>query len=82
MGPSILREEVQAAFSTLKEGKAQEPGGVLVEFIRLLDEEHIDWLTNIFNHVYQTGHIPSHRQPVLKPRGFSQSPRQSGYYEE
>ena len=59
MGPLILREEVQAAISTLKEGNAQGPDGVQAEFIRLLDEEHLDWLTNIFNHVYHTGHIPT-----------------------
>lgn len=47
-----------AAIKQSKDGKAQGPDGFCVEFLRLLDDEGIKWLTKVFNNIYDTGRIP------------------------
>ena len=57
-GPKILEEEVQAAINSLKEGKAPGPDGLEAEFLKLMNDENIRWLTMIFNQIYNSGNIP------------------------
>jgi len=57
-GFSSLREEIQVAIAALKKSKAAGPDGVQAEFIKQLDEKHVEWLTAMFNRVYHTGYIP------------------------
>lgn len=58
-GPSILEEEVRAAITTIKEGKAPGPDNTEAEFLKLLDEDNIKWLTSILNRIYNSGEIPT-----------------------
>ncbi|KAL4120153.1 hypothetical protein QTP88_012884 [Uroleucon formosanum] len=57
-GPDILLDEVKSAIKQLKEGKASGPDQIHSEFIRLLDDEKIKWITVIINSVYKSGIIP------------------------
>lgn len=52
MDPNILLDEVEAAIKQLKGGRASGPDQIHFEFIRLLDDEKIRWITIIFNSVY------------------------------
>lgn len=45
------------AIAALKEGRTSGLDRVQAEFIKLLDEKHVEWLTAVFNHVYHTGDI-------------------------
>lgn len=58
IGPNIMTDEIKAAIKTLKEQKARGPDGMQTEFIKLLDDESIKVLCNIFNKIYDTGYIP------------------------
>ena len=42
----------------MKDGKAPGPDNVQIEFLKLLDDDGIKWLTAVFNHIYDTGSIP------------------------
>ncbi|XP_022196330.1 uncharacterized protein LOC111053719 [Nilaparvata lugens] len=57
-GPEILVEEVQAAISHMKPRKAAGPDQIEAEFLKLLNEDGIKWLTKIFNNIYSSGVIP------------------------
>lgn len=57
-GPPILRQEVIYAIKNTKNGKAVGPDEVPIELIRLIDEDCIDVLVELFNEIYQTGTIP------------------------
>uniref|UniRef100_A0A8D8S118 Craniofacial development protein 2 n=1 Tax=Cacopsylla melanoneura TaxID=428564 RepID=A0A8D8S118_9HEMI len=58
-GDDILEEEVQVAIKQIKHGKAAGLDEVEAEFLKLLDEIKIKWLTQRFNKIYSTGNIPS-----------------------
>lgn len=47
-GPKILIEEVNTAIKTMKENKAAEPENMQAEFLKLLDENNVKWLTSIY----------------------------------
>lgn len=57
-GPLITTSEVEAAIKQLKCNKSPGPDKFYVEFLKLLDEDGIKWLTEIFNNIYDTGKIP------------------------
>lgn len=57
-GPRILVEEVQNAIKNMKEGKASGPDNIQTEFLKLLDEDNVKWLTSLFNRIYDCGSIP------------------------
>jgi len=57
-GPRILTTEVEAAIKNMKNGKATGPNNVEAEFLKLLHEGWIKWITRIFNNIYDTGNIP------------------------
>ena len=57
-GPPILVEEVKSAIYSMKSGKAPGPDGIQVEFLKLFDEMSMKWLTEIFDHVYNSSIIP------------------------
>lgn len=54
----ITVDEVTRTIIGLKNGKAPGPDNIRNEFLKLLKEEDIRWLTNIFNEIYFTGIIP------------------------
>uniref|UniRef100_A0A8D8SJV6 Craniofacial development protein 2 n=1 Tax=Cacopsylla melanoneura TaxID=428564 RepID=A0A8D8SJV6_9HEMI len=56
-GPQILEEEVQTAINQIKQGKAAGPDQIQAEFLKLLDETKIKWLTH--NKIYESGTIPT-----------------------
>ena len=57
-GPSILREEVTWVLRISKTGKAAGPDEVNVEMILALEEEGVNLLWELFNNIYETGHLP------------------------
>ncbi|CAG9841161.1 unnamed protein product [Diabrotica balteata] len=57
-GPPILREEVIYAIKNTKEGKATGPDEVPIELLKLIDEDVIDVMVELFNLIYQTATIP------------------------
>uniref|UniRef100_A0A8D8SXR8 Craniofacial development protein 2 n=1 Tax=Cacopsylla melanoneura TaxID=428564 RepID=A0A8D8SXR8_9HEMI len=59
-GPDILVQEVEAAIRSMKDGKAPGPDEVQTEILKLLEENFIIELTNIYNNIYNSGIIPHH----------------------
>ncbi|RUS89973.1 hypothetical protein EGW08_002240 [Elysia chlorotica] len=57
-GPPILACEVENALKKMKDGKAQGEDGITTEMLKVLGEFSIEKLTDIFNDIYDTGHIP------------------------
>lgn len=57
-GLSITESEVQNAIKHMKDGKAPGPDSFRSEFLKLMDEEGIRWLTKMFNRIYDSGEIP------------------------
>jgi hypothetical protein len=49
---------VKSAIKQVKEGKASGPDQKHSEFIRLLNDEKIRWITEIFNSVHKSDIIP------------------------
>jgi hypothetical protein len=39
-------------------GKAPKPDNFQAEFLKLMDDDGIKWLTKIFNLIYDTGIVP------------------------
>uniref|UniRef100_A0A8D9EQ38 Craniofacial development protein 2 n=1 Tax=Cacopsylla melanoneura TaxID=428564 RepID=A0A8D9EQ38_9HEMI len=58
-GPRILKEEVELAIKQMKDGKAAGLDQIQSEFLKLLDEEQLVWLTSLFNSIYESGKIPT-----------------------
>lgn len=56
--PKILKQEVLRAIKNSKSGKSPGPDQLHIEMIKLLEEEHIDRLVQLFNEIYSTGVIP------------------------
>ncbi|GFO44211.1 RNA-directed DNA polymerase from mobile element jockey-like [Plakobranchus ocellatus] len=57
-GPTILKEEVEAAIKKMKNGKATGPDNIPVEIIEALDNLGIDMTTKLRNAIYDSGTIP------------------------
>jgi len=58
-GPSILKGEVEKAIKRLKNKKAPGPDNIHSEVLKLIDENGVCFLTELFNRIYDTGTIPS-----------------------
>lgn len=58
-GPPIIRSEVEHAIKVAKLSKATGPDDIPTEAIKLLEDDNIDTLVNLFNEIYSTGHIPN-----------------------
>lgn len=56
--PKILKSEVQNVIKHGKQGKATGPDDIYVESIKLLDDENIGVLVQLFNDIYESGQIP------------------------
>lgn len=57
-GPPITADEVRKSAEQMKDGKAPGPDDLHAEFLKMLDEDGIKWLTKLFNYIYSTGDIP------------------------
>ena len=57
-GPSIPREEITWVLRNSKTGKAAGPDEVNLEMILALGEEGVNLLWELFNNIYETGHLP------------------------
>ncbi|GFO39078.1 endonuclease-reverse transcriptase [Plakobranchus ocellatus] len=57
-GPTILKEEVEAAIKKMKNGKATGPDNIPVEIIKALDNLGIDLTTKLLNAIYDSGTTP------------------------
>lgn len=57
-GPPILRDEIRNALHHAKTRKAAGPDEIYVEVLKLIEEEHLDALTDLFNVIYCSGQIP------------------------
>lgn len=55
---NILPSEVNAAIKTAKSGKAAGPDNVYTEMLKLLDQENLQRLTDLFNKIYSSGTYP------------------------
>ncbi|GFN97376.1 endonuclease-reverse transcriptase [Plakobranchus ocellatus] len=56
-GPTILKEEIEAAIKKMKNGKATGPDIIPVEIIKALDNLGIDLTTKLLNAIYDSGTI-------------------------
>ncbi|XP_030765770.1 uncharacterized protein LOC115889834 [Sitophilus oryzae] len=65
MGPSILKEEVQAAIKAAKDGKALGPDDLPADALKLIEEQDLGAITSLFNKIYETG--------MMIPREWLQS---------
>jgi len=54
----IMIEEVKRAMAQIKKDKSPGPDNIYGEFLKLIDEEGVSWLTNLFNRIYASGVIP------------------------
>ena len=57
-GPAILKEEVENALKTMKQGKAKGPDDIPTEVIIALEDLGIIETTKLMNNIYDTGEIP------------------------
>ena len=57
-GPPILKSEVRNALNNSQSGKAAGEDGITLEMIRALEDFGVDTLTDMYNDMYSTGHIP------------------------
>ena len=58
-GENILKEEVEKAIRSMKNGKATGPDDIPAEILKALDEENTDIITSLCNKIYNNGLIPS-----------------------
>jgi len=57
-GPPILQAEVENAIRKTPTGKTPGEDGISTEMIKLLDEYGIGKLLELYNRIYESGHIP------------------------
>ena len=58
-GENILKEEVEKAIRSMKNGKATGPDDIPAEILKALDEANTDIITSLCNTIYNNGLIPS-----------------------
>ena len=58
-GPPILKDEIECALKSMKNGKATGPDDISVEMIESLEDTGINKLESIMNKMYNTGTIPN-----------------------
>lgn len=56
--PKILKSEIIKAIKQGKQGKAAGPDEIYIEIIKLLDEENIEVLVQMFNNIHESSQIP------------------------
>ena len=56
-GPPIMKEEVKAAITSMKRGKAVGEDGIDAEVIQVLGEFAVDQLTSLFQKMYESGYV-------------------------
>ena len=57
-GPPIIQSEVRKALKDSQIGKAPGEDGITTEMLKQLEEFGIEKLTELYNEMYSTGHIP------------------------
>lgn len=57
-GPNITKEEVTNAIKLMKNNRASGPDEIPAEIIKLIEEEQIGILVDLYNTIYNTGIIP------------------------
>jgi len=68
-----MRGEVKAVINTLKERKTPGPDWVHSEFLKLLGDESVTFLTSIFNNIDNTGNTPKDgliSEIIMLPKSF------------
>ena len=58
-GASIMKEEIQKALKSMKDGKATGPDELPAEALKALDEQNIEIITSLCNIIYNSGVIPT-----------------------
>lgn len=58
-GPEILKSEVIKALEQTKDGKAAGCDEIPAEFLRLINENNLNIVLDLFNKIYDSGQIPS-----------------------
>jgi endonuclease/exonuclease/phosphatase family metal-dependent hydrolase len=67
-GPSIMTDEVKAAITAMKDGKAGGDDNISTEMLKCLDEFGIQQLTKVVNNIYEAGEFPDDlRKSVFIP---------------
>ena len=57
-GPPIIQAEVEKALRKIQIGKAPGEDGITTEMLKQLKKFGIEKLTELYNEMYSTGHIP------------------------
>ncbi|CAG9839912.1 unnamed protein product [Diabrotica balteata] len=57
-GPEISKEEVMQAVKSLKNSKAPGPDELPVDILKLIDEDRVHLLVDLFNKIYENSIIP------------------------
>ena len=57
-GPPILKSEVRNALRKSQNGKAPGDDGITTEMLKLLEDFGVEKMTELFNDIYSSGHIP------------------------
>lgn len=57
-GPDITKEEVIHAIRNIKNGRSSGPDELPAEMLKLIEDQHLHILVNLFNTIYSTGIIP------------------------
>ena len=58
-GVSIMKEEIQKALKSMKDGKATDTDELPAEALKALDEHNIEIITSLCNIIYNSGMIPT-----------------------
>ena len=58
-GASIMKEEIQKALKSMKDGKATGTDELPAEALKALDEHNIEIITSLCNIIYNSGMIPT-----------------------
>ena len=54
-GESIMKDEIQKALKSMKDGKATDTHKLPAEALKALDEQNIEIMTSLFNEIYNSG---------------------------
>ena len=58
-GASVVKEEIQKALESVKDGKAAGPDELPAEALEALDEHNIEIMTSLCNIIYNSGVVPA-----------------------